>query len=79
MRKHRDYKGTFRGPAGEAVLADLARRFHLTRPSYEPGMDAAEAAFREGQRSVVLHILTMLRLSEADIQRMLARTPLLEE
>ena len=34
-----------------------------------------ELAMAEGQRSVVLHIFTMLRLSEADIDRLLMQQP----
>lgn len=73
------YKAVFSSPAGEGVLRDLLRRFHMLRPSYEPGMDAAELAFREGQRSVVTHVLTMLRLNERDLDTILQSMPVMEE
>lgn len=43
---------------GDTVLQDLEMRFHMHAPSFSP--DPYETAFREGQRSVVLFIHSMM-------------------
>lgn len=48
-------------------------RFNISRPHLT--RDPSEMFFSEGQRSVVLHIFTMLRLSEKDIETMMMRQP----
>ena len=52
------YKMAMETPDGETVLEDLGLRFHMQSSTYVP--DSNEAAFREGQRSVVLFIQNML-------------------
>lgn len=68
-----DYTRTFKTPSGRRALRDLMRRFHITSPHLS--RDPISNAVAEGQRSVVLHIFTMLRLSEADIDAMMMRQP----
>lgn len=43
---------------GDTVLQDLEMRFHIHAPSFSS--DPYETAFREGQRSVVLFIHSMM-------------------
>lgn len=68
-----DYATVFKSARGRAVLRDLMARFNVTRPHLTS--DPHEMFFAEGQRSVVLHILTFLRLSDADIEALLMRQP----
>ena len=68
-----DYAATFKSPRGRRVLRDLMARFNVARPHLT--RDPIEMAMCEGQRSVVLHLYTMLRLSEADIDRLLMQQP----
>lgn len=59
-------------PSGGLIVADLARLCHATRTTFAPG-DPYRAAFQEGQRSVWLHLLSMLALSPADLAALQAR------
>lgn len=49
-----------------AVLDDLARLCHAGSTTFVEG-DAVTTAFYEGQRSVLLHIASMLNLKEGDL------------
>lgn len=55
---HLAYARAFAGPAGELVLADLARQGHLRESTFNP--DPQRAAFNEGRRSLALHIERMV-------------------
>jgi len=55
-----DYYHTFYPPAGQNVLYDLRKSFHVDTPMFEKGVDQMTLSFREGQRSVVLWILLTL-------------------
>ena len=72
-RLRSDYAATFKSTRGRAVLRDLMARFNISRPHLTS--DANEMFFAEGQRSVVLHIFTFLRLSETDIEALMLRQP----
>ena len=52
------YKMAMETSDGKTILEDLELRFHIRSSTYVP--DSNEAAFREGQRSVVLFIQYML-------------------
>jgi hypothetical protein len=54
------YISTFRTEAGEAVLDDLMTRFHIFDEIW-CGENSHDAAYCEGQRSVVIHILKALQ------------------
>jgi len=56
------YRNTFTSPEGERVLADLGKRCPLLRSSIraDKGIDVNKLLFLEGQRSVLLHIYSML-------------------
>lgn len=68
-----DYARAFKTPSGRRVLRDLMYRFHIARANRTT--DPLALAMAEGERSVVLHIFTFLRMSEADIDAMLMRQP----
>jgi len=52
------YKMAMETKDGKTILEDLELRFHMHAPTFVP--DSNEAAYREGQRSVVLFIQNML-------------------
>lgn len=62
-----EYCGTFGSPAGVKVLEDLKREFHFVEGTYVRG-DPHETSFREGERNVILYILTKM-LPPPDRQR----------
>lgn len=61
------YRAVFSTDDGKIVLADLQKRFHLSATTFERG-DPHFSAFLEGQRSVVLTILSMMEERGADNQ-----------
>ena len=52
------YLQVFKSNAGQLVLNDLASRFHMYSSTLSA--DSNEMAFREGQRSVLLFILSLI-------------------
>ncbi len=56
------YENAFSGEAGKAVLKDLRRTFYDVS-CYTPG-DAYSTAYMEGQRAVVLYIISKLSQSK---------------
>lgn len=64
MADHLDklYSDYFLTPLGQDILADLKDAFY-DRPMFQPGEDTSglTLAFREGQRSVVLDILSAIK------------------
>lgn len=52
------YQECFDGEAGKIVLADLVERFRVMRPF--PMKSDTDVAFCEGQRQVVLYILSVM-------------------
>ena len=52
------YKMAMETSDGKTILEDLELRFHMHTPTFVP--DSNEAAYREGQRSVVLFNQNML-------------------
>jgi hypothetical protein len=55
------YYNAFSSEAGRAVFKDLVVRFYDPLILIEGKVDALTIAYREGQRSVVLEIINMLR------------------
>lgn len=54
-----EYYNTFRQTSsGRNVLTDMMKAHHVFSSTFEP--DALATAFREGERNVVLRILTIL-------------------
>lgn len=66
--KQQDYKRTFSSEHGKRVLYDLMNDHYAIRSTYERG-DALELAYREGQRQVVLRILTILKFEPEKIKQ----------
>jgi hypothetical protein len=64
-----DYKVTFSSVAGEKVLHDLVSQFWLLDSTI--ATDTNHICFREGQRSVVLHLLNVLEQSTSSLRKML--------
>ena len=52
------YVSVFKGEGSKIVLDDMAQRFCMYSPTFVP--DSNETIFREGQRSVLLFINSML-------------------
>lgn len=61
------YKNIFSSPQGEMVLYDLMNRGHILQSSFGKNLSPHDIFFREGERNVVLQILSMLDL---DVQRL---------
>ena len=61
------YRATFRSDAGRVALLDMMRRYHVGAVVHVPN-DPLETAFRDGQRSVVLDILDMLRGEDQPVE-----------
>ncbi len=53
------YRAVLMSEDGEKVIDDLSARFGLHTSSFTPNSD--ETAFREGQRDVVLFLLSMTK------------------
>lgn len=58
-----DYNTTFSSDSGQRVLADLRKRGFFNKTTYAPGLDNIGIGFREGQRSLILHIDNMMNLN----------------
>lgn len=63
------YRQTFTAGNGPAVLLDLEDEFHIADTTYVPD-SPNETAYREGQRSVVLHLLRLIE-QRPDIEKLL--------
>lgn len=59
--------------AGKAIYEDLCHFGHLMEPTMMPG-DPHETAFREGQRSVVLYIMSQIKWGAMDITKLALST-----
>jgi hypothetical protein len=60
------YKAVFNGPSGDKVLAELMKLCHFHSTSFN-AENPYKTSFNEGQRSVVLHILNILKLDETKL------------
>lgn len=69
LRIYRAYRRVFAGPDGRTVLHDLMRRNGLLATSQVDG-DPHRTAFNEGRRAAVLELLSVLRLTEADLMQL---------
>ena len=65
----RAYRNTFATPEGEIVLGDLLRAGGVMEICHQPG-DAHATAFKDGRRSLALHIIDQLRWSEPELLRL---------
>lgn len=63
------YEHVFLSMEGKIVLGDLAKRCHALTSTFADGPDGDRfSAFSEGQRTVFLHIQTVLRKSDEEIR-----------
>jgi hypothetical protein len=68
------YVRTFDTPAGEEVLADLAKFCRANESTFHP--DARVHAVMEGRREVYLRLQNHLQLSDQELARLLGAPPL---
>lgn len=66
-----DFRKTFETPHGQAVLLDLFQAHGMMMSTFQG--DAYNAAYLEGQRSVVLRILNILSQKPDKIKEMIAQ------
>jgi hypothetical protein len=66
------YRRVFGGPAGEAVLADLARFCRAHTTTFVRG-DPHASALGEGRREVFNRIVALIALDEEGYARLMAR------
>src|SRR6266568_9425068 len=63
-----DYKRLFKSDDGRKVLRDLFKNFSMLDGTFAPNRGELELAYLEGQRSVVLHILSRLNIDADELQ-----------
>ena len=73
LRIARAYKAVFSGENGNLVLADLMGKSGFTGYCPTPKQTAAEYAFWEGKRAVLLDILRVLEFDETKIIELLRK------
>lgn len=61
------YKTWLNTNDGKITLQDLEMRFHIHSPVYSD--DSHETAFREGQRTVVLFLRSMVQEENAQVKQ----------
>lgn len=65
-----DYKRAFASEQGMRVLYDMMSSHHVLGSTYVKG-DALDMAFREGQRQVVLRILTIMKTDPSKMEKLI--------
>lgn len=70
LGKANSYREIFKSPAGRRVLYDLSQRCGAASTTYHE--DAREQARLEGRRQIWLEIQQFLRLTQADIDDLIA-------
>lgn len=71
LKRAETYKRAFSTPDGKAVLLDLMKEHYMMSSVYQGREDAHGIAFRDGQRNVVLRILTTMELDVGEIYLLL--------
>lgn len=61
------YQSVFAGPNGKAVLDDLMKNHHILSNTFTG--DANQTIFNEGERNVVLRIMSILKLNTNRLQQ----------
>lgn len=67
-KKQQRFKEALSGPAGEFLLASLLDLTGFYKQSFSS--DPYQTAFNEGKRSIALHIIQMLALTEEDMRQL---------
>ena len=63
------YQSVARSEEGQRVIADLMHHFGYTRRSmFNPGDDTASLAYKEGQRSVLVHVGKMIDVDPSQLE-----------
>jgi len=62
------YQKVFRGPDGERVLYDLMSKHWILSSTKVQDTDPYELAFREGERNVVLRIMSLLKVNPEQLR-----------
>lgn len=65
-----DYKTTFGTENGKRVLFDLMGACHMTSTSHVAG-NPTETAYREGERNIMLRILSILERDVSKLREMI--------
>ena len=65
------YRETFTGNSGQTVLHDLMANCSMLMPTYANGDDTKQVMYREGQRSVVLRILTLMETDQVKLKKLI--------
>lgn len=66
-----DYKRVFSSEQGKRVLHDLMHSHYVMRNTFDRKLSSDEHFFREGQRAVVLRILSAVDKNENDMKRLM--------
>jgi hypothetical protein len=61
------YQATFTSVEGEKVLLDLMKNHHMMGSTF--CKDPYDSAFREGERAVVLRILSILKINVEELAK----------
>lgn len=67
-----DYQKTFSTEHGKRVLYDLIKEHHMMTPMMPA--DAFNLALKEGERNVVLRILTIIKTNPEKLDQLLKRS-----
>lgn len=59
------YHNIFNSKHGDIVIQDLMKRYHILDTTYHPNDTPERAMYREGQRSVVLHIIALANIKRS--------------
>lgn len=65
VKVFQSYKDVFLSPHGEVVLKDLMTKYSLLNSTFSG--DVNEMLIREGERKVVLHILSVLKINITEL------------
>lgn len=73
IKLNQDYKQAFTTKQGKAVLLDLLQEHYILRSTYQgvEGDDGRGQSFREGQKHVVLRIMTLMGLDVSEMYLLL--------
>lgn len=66
VSKVKAYQEVFAGPQGQIVLEDLMRTHFILGPTFSK--DVHEMVLREGERNVILRILSLLKMDAKLLQ-----------
>lgn len=68
LARVKDYQNVFNSASGKRVLNDMMDVHHVLHSSFDPN-SATQMAFREGERNVVLRILTLLKVKPDELRK----------